>query len=104
MPADADAPPGTDLWAGERPRSGQPLSLPADGPPFVISLSDTLFDALGAATQDDLVRPAEPWSRTDELRQILIGAEVAADVLEHLAGPARRAAVSGRRLYCWWAL
>ncbi|MFF9912797.1 hypothetical protein [Streptomyces sp. NPDC013457] len=47
----------------------------------VVSLSDTLFDALVTATQDDLVRFAEPWSKTDELRQIRIGAEVAADVL-----------------------
>jgi hypothetical protein len=70
----------------------------------VVSLSDSLFDALVTATQDDLVRFAEPWSRTDELRQMRIGAEVAADVLKGLAGLAQRARASGHRLYCWWAL
>ncbi|MEU3529919.1 hypothetical protein AB0E62_39865 [Streptomyces sp. NPDC038707] len=90
--------------ASERPRSGQLLSSPEDGPPFVVSLSDTLFDALVTATQDDLVRFAEPWSKTDELRQIRIGAEAAADVLKGLAGLAQRARASGQRLYCWWAL
>ncbi|MFE5945540.1 hypothetical protein [Streptomyces sp. NPDC056480] len=90
--------------AGERPMSGHVLSDPEDGPPFVVGLTDTLIDALATASPDDLVRFAEPWSRTDELRQIGIGAEGAADVLEALAGLARRARASGRRLYCWWAL
>jgi hypothetical protein len=90
--------------ASERPRSGQLLSSPEDGPPFVVSLSDSLFDALVTATQDDLVRFAEPWSRTDELRQMRIGAEIAVDVLKGLAGLAQRARASGQRLYCWWAL
>ncbi|MER5728934.1 hypothetical protein ABT084_11450 [Streptomyces sp. NPDC002138] len=90
--------------ASERPRSGQLLSSPEDGPPFVVSLSDTLFDALVTATEDGLLRFAEPWSKTDELRQIRIGVEVAADVLKALAGLAQRARASGQRLYCWWAL
>ncbi|MCX5231129.1 hypothetical protein ABZY16_35225 [Streptomyces sp. NPDC006553] len=90
--------------AGERPRSGRLLSEPEDGPPFVVSLTDTLIDALAAASPDELVRCAEPWSMTDELRQIGIGVEPTADVLEALAGLARRARASGRRLYCWWAL
>lgn len=90
--------------ASERPRSGELLSSEEDGPPFVVSLSDTLFDALVTAPQDDLVRFAEPWSKTDELQQIRIGAEVAADVLKGLAGLAQRARTSGQRLYCWWAL
>ncbi|MCX5409640.1 hypothetical protein OHA37_38005 [Streptomyces sp. NBC_00335] len=90
--------------AAERPRSGELLSSPQDGPPFVVSLSDTLSDALATAADDDLVRFAEPWSRTDELQQMGIGVEVTADVLRGLAGLARRAQASGRRLYCWWAL
>ncbi|MFD7324770.1 hypothetical protein ACFV9D_27385 [Streptomyces sp. NPDC059875] len=90
--------------AGERPRSGKVLSEPEDGPPFVVSLTDTLIDALATASQDDLVRFAKLWSMTEELRQIGIGAEVTADVLEALAGLAQRAQASDQRLYCWWAL
>lgn len=90
--------------AGERPRSGQLLSSPQDGLPFVVSLSDSLFDALVTAAEDDLARFAEPWSKTDELLQTGISVEAAADVLKGLAGLARRAQASGRRLYCWWAL
>ncbi|MGA5069091.1 hypothetical protein ACPB9E_35885 [Streptomyces exfoliatus] len=67
-------------------------------------MSDTLFDALVTAAEDDLVRFAEPWSKTDELRQIRISVEVAADVLKGLVGLAQRARASGQRLYCWWAL
>ncbi|WP_338894376.1 hypothetical protein WBG99_00540 [Streptomyces sp. TG1A-60] len=90
--------------ASERPRSGQLLSSPEDGPPFVVSLSDSLFDALVTAGDDDLARIAELWSKTDELRQIRISVEVSADVLKGLVGLAQRAQASGQRLYCWWAL
>lgn len=90
--------------ASERPRSGQLLSEPEDGPPFVVSLTDTLIDALAAASKDDLVRCAEPSSKTEELRQTGITVEVTADVLEALAGLAQRARASNQRLYCWWAL
>ncbi|MET9694158.1 hypothetical protein ABZY81_38000 [Streptomyces sp. NPDC006514] len=90
--------------AGERPRSGQVLSEPEEGPPFVVSLTDTLIDALATASPDDLVRCAEPWSMTDELQQNGIGVEATAEVLEALAGLAQRARASDQRLYCWWAL
>ncbi|POX62788.1 hypothetical protein C3492_13920 [Streptomyces sp. Ru62] len=90
--------------AGEHPRSGQLLSEPEDGPPFVVSLSDTLTGALATATQDDLVRFAGPWSMTDELRQMGISVEDTAAVLEALAALAQRAQASDQRLYCWWAL
>ncbi|MCJ0869827.1 hypothetical protein [Streptomyces sp. AP-93] len=67
-------------------------------------MSDTLFDALVRAAEDDLVRFADPWSKTDELRQIQVGVEVAAEVLKGLAGLAQHAQASDQRLYCWWAL
>ncbi|MFD3803098.1 hypothetical protein ACFWTC_05570 [Streptomyces sp. NPDC058619] len=89
--------------ASERPRSGQLLSSPEDES-FVVSVSDTLVDALASASRDDLVRFAELWSMTDELRQLGISVEVTVDVLEALAGLARRARASGLRLYCWLAL
>jgi hypothetical protein len=89
--------------ASERPRSGQLLSSPEDES-FVVSVSDTLADALAAASRYDLVRFAGPWSMTDELRQLGISVEVTLDVLEALAGLAQRAQASGQRLYCWLAL
>ncbi|MFE6052534.1 hypothetical protein ACFQ6N_17410 [Kitasatospora sp. NPDC056446] len=89
--------------ASERPRSGQLLSSP-ECEPFVVSVSDSLADALAAASPEDLVRFAEPWARTDELRQLGISAEDTLDVLEALAGLAQRARASDQRLYCWWAL
>lgn len=90
--------------ARERPRSGQLLSAPEEGAAFVVSLTDTLTAALASASRDDLVRFAEPWSKTDELRQIGISVEFTVSVLEALAGLAQRARTSGQRLYCWWAL
>ncbi|MFI1789745.1 hypothetical protein ACH40D_15015 [Streptomyces olivaceoviridis] len=54
--------------AGERPRSGRLLSESEDGPPFVVSLSDTLVGALATATRNALAGFAEPWSMTGELR------------------------------------
>ncbi|QEU88995.1 hypothetical protein CP969_00660 [Streptomyces viridosporus T7A] len=90
--------------ASERPRSGELLSSPEDGPPFVVSVSDTLVYALATAAQDDLVRFAEPWSMTDELRQLGISVDVTAGILKSLIGLAQRAQADGRRLYCWWSL
>ncbi|WP_331728278.1 hypothetical protein [Streptomyces sp. NBC_00158] len=90
--------------ACERPRAGEVLSEPEDGPPFVVALTDTLSHALAHASKEELARCAEAWSRTDELRRFGLGGEVTADVLEALAGLARRALPAGRRLYCWWAL
>lgn len=89
--------------ARERPRSGQLLSSP-EGESFVISVSDTLLDALATASRDDLVRFAEPWSMTDELRQLGFSVDVTVEILEGLAELAQRAKAAGLRLYCWWAL
>lgn len=90
--------------ACRRPRAGELLSPPEGEGPFVFSLSDTLAEALVAATQSDLVRSAGSWSGTPELRQARVDADMAAGVLEALAGLARRARADGLRLYCWWAL
>ncbi|MFB7368257.1 hypothetical protein ACFC0D_00170 [Streptomyces sp. NPDC056222] len=90
--------------AGTRPRSGELLSSPESEGSFVFSLSDTLTDALVAATPDDLAAFAEPWSMTAELQQIQVDDKTAAVVLEVLAGLARRARADGLQLYCWWSL
>ncbi|WP_203691748.1 hypothetical protein [Streptomyces sp. SID12488] len=89
--------------ARELPRSGELLSSP-EGESLVVSVSDSLVDALAAASRDDLVRAAELWSMTDELRQLGISVEVTVEVLEELAGLTQRALASGLRLYCWLAL
>ncbi|WP_329124522.1 hypothetical protein [Streptomyces sp. NBC_01353] len=90
--------------AGRRPRSGHLLSSPESEGPFVLSLSDTLTEALVTATPDDLAAFAEPWSMTAELRQIQVDAKTAAVALEALAGLAHRARADGLQLYCWWSL
>lgn len=70
----------------------------------MVSVSDTLCELLAVAAGGDLIRAAEPWSLTEELRMIGVDAETAAGVLAALAGLARRARASDWRLYCWWAL
>jgi hypothetical protein len=90
--------------ASRRPRSGQLLSSPEAESSFLVSVSDTLCELLAVAAEEDLVRAAEPWSLTEELRMIGVDAETAAGVLAALAGLARRARASDWRLYCWWTL
>ncbi|MFI6435227.1 hypothetical protein [Streptomyces sp. NPDC050759] len=90
--------------ASGRPRSGQLLSDPEQSGVIVVSLTDTLTAALASTLPDDLLRFAESWSTTDELRQIGISVESTAGVLGALAGLAQRAHTSGRQLYCRWAL
>ncbi len=86
------------------PRAGRLLSDPEDEAAFVVSVTDTLTATLASASPEDIARCAGPWSRTGELRELGISAEDTAGALEALAGLARRARGSGRRLYCWWAL
>src|SRR5690348_11263879 len=51
-----------------RPRSGQVLSDSGGDREFVVSLTDAVTRALASASQGDLARSAELWSKTDELR------------------------------------
>ncbi|WP_223184537.1 hypothetical protein [Streptomyces sp. CBMA152] len=90
--------------ASKRPRSGQLLSSPEAESAFIISVSDTLQEALATATRDSLVEAAGPWAETDELRGNGVTVDTAAEVLALLAGLAGRARSSGMRLFCWWAL
>ncbi|MEU0970347.1 hypothetical protein ABZ357_34865 [Streptomyces sp. NPDC005917] len=90
--------------ASERPRSGQLLSSPEAESAFIVSLSDTLQEALASATRASLTEAAGPWSETDELLQYGVTLETALDVLVQLAGLASRARSAGLHLFCWWAL
>ena len=69
---------------------------------FVVTVTDTLRDALAAANDDRLRQVAEPWAATDELAGTTPA--VLLDGLERLAALARRALERGHHLYCWWAL
>ncbi|WP_328786571.1 MULTISPECIES: hypothetical protein [unclassified Streptomyces] len=95
---------GTYEEASRRPRAGQLLSSPEDEGRLIISVSDTLAEALAEATRADLERVAEPWSMTAELQQSKVDTSNALDVLEALAGLAQRARSSDMHLYCWWSL
>jgi hypothetical protein len=86
--------------ARQRPRSGQLLSSPEGEGACVVSVSETLCELLAVATGDDLARAAELWSQTQELRSIRADAETVAGVMADLAGLARSAQASNRRLYC----
>ncbi|MFF4709675.1 hypothetical protein ACWC4D_39950 [Streptomyces sp. NPDC001288] len=90
--------------ASQRPRAGQLLSSPEDEGRFIISVSDTLAEALAEATRADLERVAESWSITAELQQSKVDAFNALDVLEALAGLAQRARAADMHLYCWWSI
>jgi len=90
--------------ASKRPRSGQLLSSPDAESAFILSVSDTLQEALAAATHASLAETAGPWSETDELRQYGTTSDTALEVLLLLSGLASRARSTGLRLFCWWAL
>ena len=90
--------------ASERPRSGQLLSSPEFESAVIVSVSDTLQEALACTAHPSLAGFAEQWAETAELWRDAITADIATEVLDLLAGLASRARSSGCRLYCWWAL
>ncbi|MFI8434718.1 hypothetical protein ACIGJO_13365 [Streptomyces sp. NPDC079020] len=90
--------------AAGHPRSGKLLSSPEAESAFIMSVSDTLQEALASATHDSLREAAGPWAGTDELLASGIASETAAHVAVQLAELAGRARPAGHRLYCWWAL
>ncbi|MFI6642589.1 hypothetical protein [Streptomyces sp. NPDC050504] len=90
--------------ASASPRAGRLVSPPEHESAFVISLSDTLRDALAAASRDGLAEAAGTWAETDELQAYGITADGAREVLAQLSALAARASSGRLRLYCWWAL
>jgi hypothetical protein len=90
--------------ASERPRAGQLLSSPDAESAGIVSVSDTLQEALASATHASLVDAAGLWSETDELRLDGITSDTALEVLVLLSGLASRARSAGLRLFCWCAL
>ncbi|MFE7711773.1 hypothetical protein ACFU6I_39835 [Streptomyces sp. NPDC057486] len=90
--------------ASRVPRAGRLLSSPDHESAFIISLSDTLQEALASAAHDGLAEAAHAWAETDEVQAYGITADTAREVLALLSGLAGRAGSACRRLYCWWAL
>ena len=90
--------------AEKRPRAGQVLASSDSKTALIVSVSDSLHEALVSAPRERLADAATPWSETEELQQADITPDHALDVLVLLSELARRARSTGMRLYCWWAL
>jgi hypothetical protein len=90
--------------ASQRPRAGRVLSSSDSESAMVVSVSDSLQEALVSAAREQLVDAAAPWSKTEEMQQADITRDHALDVLVLLSELAQRARSAGLRLYCWWAL
>ena len=92
-----------DAVAADPRFASSPGSGPADADDVVVTLTDTLRDALAAASDRRLTEVATSWSRTEELQQAgweHTTVEDHAGFLRRLRDLARTAAVDGHRLYC----
>ena len=78
------------------------LLTDSDAEAFVVTVTDTLRDALAQADESGLVQAVTVWAATEELD----GAEpaVLAGFLQQFAALARGAVEQGHHLYCWWSL
>ena len=85
------------------PRHSMLLSDPEDDSRWVVTLTDTLRDALAEATTERLAQVAVPWSRTEEFRG-RGDADLLADFLGRFANLARHARERRHHLYCWMSL
>ncbi|HWS34687.1 MAG TPA: hypothetical protein VN408_18345 [Actinoplanes sp.] len=88
--------------ASKRPRVGHLLSSPDVESPFVLTVSDTLFEVLASATEAGVGAAAEAWAAAGGVRGL--DAATATVVVEALVGLAKRARLAGQQLYCWWTL
>ena len=84
----------------EDPRHGHTVAERDGGERLVLTVTDTLRDALAAASAERLAELAVPWSQTEEL-----GGqgepEILSTFLTSLAGLARHAQEQHERMYCW---
>jgi hypothetical protein len=89
----------------EDPQQGKLLSSPDAGSRWVVSLTDSLRDALAAATAGQLAEVTVPWSQTEEFQLFGgVDADMLAGALGELAGLAQRAGDRSHHLYCWISL
>jgi hypothetical protein len=82
----------------DQPRHCHPIT-DASQEAFVVTVTDTMRDALAHADAGHLSAAARAWARTDELRGV--AAQDLLKLLEAFAALARRAVEHGQRLYCW---
>ena len=73
-----------------------------DDDAVVVTVTDTLRDALAVAGAERLRRVAVPWAATDELAGTTPA--TLGEALRQFAALARQALKQGHHLYCWWAL
>jgi hypothetical protein len=86
------------------PRSALMLALvPDEGELCVVTLTDTLADALAATDEARLREVAVPWSQAEEFDGQADPHNLA-NFLTELSALARRAAERRHRLYCRWGL
>ncbi len=69
---------------------------------LVVTVTDTLRDALAAAHDERRRHTAEQWAATEELAHTT--PEMLADFLGQFATLASSASERGHHHYCWWAL
>jgi len=86
-----------------QPRHSMLISNPGAESRWVVTLTDTLRDALADATAEQLVQVAVPWSHTEEFSG-RGDADLLADLLGRFADLARNARARHDRLYCWMSL
>jgi hypothetical protein len=90
----------------DNPRwGGSPIESDPPEDRAVVTVTDTLRDALADASDDDLRQVAEPWSRTEELTQVGWEDTTLEDHLEflnQLRALAHSARQHGQRLYCYY--
>ena len=87
----------------EDPENGR-LVVGEEHGPWVVTVTDTLRDALASADEAQLLWVAGQWAATEELAADGWTAEDALGVLVELAGLARHATSESLRLYCWICL
>jgi hypothetical protein len=69
---------------------------------LVVTVTDTLRDALAGSDEQTLREAAREWATMEELEGS--DPEQLADALKLLADLSRRAVGRDHRLYCWWSL
>ena len=85
------------------PRQCALVSDPHSEERYVVTLTDTLRDALADANAEQLAETAIAWSATEEFRGHG-DADLLADFSNRFAELARTARSRGQRLYCWMSL
>lgn len=86
-----------------QPRHCALLTDPEDEATWIVTVADTLRDALAEASGERLAEVAIPWSQTEEFRG-RGDADLLADFLGRFAELARHACDSRLGLYCWICL